>query len=379
MLKIDEVRPGIKAEGTHLKINGTMNGNGQLHSVPQYSSRNCTRGLTDAFELLHTCRGINFRFGVDAHIPAHTRPLHRHAFLIHTSYSFVLNFLILDILDSALKFFPGVGTPSGGSIFYGSLNLPLRLAVATTIHIMTGSALLSGFKMVYDLVTLFAVGICHSPPENWPPVMDDPWRADSLHRFWAKDWHQLLRRTFFVYGGYPARQLYRFFSGMFVKNHNVNEKTPSSTRTLEDFFFVLGTFLASGLWHECTMYAMGKGFSWMPILFFVSQSALLVGERVWRKMTGKRVGGMWGRLWVYFVIFILAQIMGKSFTYFAVHRAELESSSGCVAPPWAWWWKNNTTIIESNQGSCDTSDEEGAGYRDIRVHLPRTDNDMLEG
>ena len=57
-------------------------------------------------------------------------------------------------------------------------------------NIITGCALMSGFKMVYDLITLIAVGICNSPPENWPPVMDDPWRTDSLHRF------QLLRRTF---------------------------------------------------------------------------------------------------------------------------------------------------------------------------------------
>lgn len=325
MLKIGELRPGIRFEekpspslsldATHSISNGTANGNGNYHSPPQSSAASSHRkwyqGLIDAVELLHTCRGLNFHFGVGVPIPAHTRPFHRHGFLLYTFFSLLLHFLALDMLDSGLKLFPGIGTPSGGSIYYGSLNLPLRLVVATTIHIMTGCALMSGFKMVYDLVTLFAVGICHSSLENWPPLMDDPWRTDSLHRFWAKDWHQLLRRTFFVYGGYPIRQLFRFFSGLVQVTND--KKTLSRIQTLEHFSVVFGTFVASGLWHECTMYTMGKGFSWVPILFFVAQTGLLVGERVWRKLTGRNVGGIWGRLWVYFVIFVLSQPMGKSF------------------------------------------------------------------
>jgi hypothetical protein len=216
--------------------------------------------------------------------------------------------------------------------------------VATTIHIITGSALISGIKVAYDLVTLFAVGFCNSSPENWPPVMDDPWRADSLQRFWSRDWHQLLRRTFFVYGGYPARQLFRFFSGFFANNGLKNPS--SSTLILEQFFVAFGTFLASGLYHECTMFALGNGFSWTSVLFFTAQAGLLVGERVWRMVMGKKVGGIWGRLWVYFVIFILSQVMGKSLIYHVVGTFfELERPSGLVAPPWIWWRDVDTTFI----------------------------------
>jgi len=317
MLKIDELRPGIRFEEkpTH-SANGTLNGNGKHHSPPQSTaasrSRKWYQGLIDAIELLLSCRGLNFHFGVGVPIPAHTRPSDRPGFLLSTFSSLLLHFIALDMLDSGLKLLPGVGSLSGGSIYYGSLNLPLRLVVATAIHIMTGSALMFGFKLVYDLITLFAVGICHSSLENWPPVMDDPWRTDSLHRFWAKDWHQLLRRSFFVYGGYPIRQLFRFFSGLFATS---DKKTLSRIQTLEHFSVVFGTFVASGLWHECTMYTMGRGFSWLPILFFTAQTGLLVGERVWRMLTGKNVGGIWGRLWVYFVIFMLSQPMGKSFMY----------------------------------------------------------------
>jgi hypothetical protein len=231
---------------------------------------------------------------------------------------------------------------------------------------MTGCALIVGFKMVYDLITLFAVGICHSSPENWPPVMDDPWRADSLHRFWARDWHQLLRRTFFVYGGYPARQLFRFFSGLFAKNNGVNKNVSSSTQTAEHFSVVLGTFIASGLWHECTMYAMGKGFSWTPILFFAAQTGLLAGERVWRKVTGRKVGGWLGRLWVYFVIFVLSQPMGECIIYLIYSGLHISLlSSGFMASPRIWWGDSHTAVIESCEDCCPTCGATDAGCRDV--------------
>lgn len=378
MRKIDEHRLGIPIKKdprpTHAahspQTNSMVNGNGKCHLPPQSScassSRKWNQGLIDAFELLHTCRGLNFHFGVGVPIPAHKRPLHRDAFLLDTTFSFLLHFLALDALDSALKLLPGIGSPAGGSIFYPSLSLPFRLVVATTIHIMTGCALIVGFKMVYDLITLFAVGICHSSPENWPPVMDDPWRADSLHRFWARDWHQLLRRTFFVYGGYPARQLFRFFSGLFAKNNGVNKNVSSSTQTAEHFSVVLGTFIASGLWHECTMYAMGKGFSWTPILFFAAQTGLLAGERVWRKVTGRKVGGWLGRLWVYFVIFVLSQPMGECIIYLIYSGLHISLlSSGFMASPRIWWGDSHTAVIESCEDCCPTCGAKDAGCRDV--------------
>jgi hypothetical protein len=60
------------------------------------------------------------------------------------------------------------------------------------------------------------------------------------------------------------------------------------TRVLEDVASVFGIFLASGLWHECTMYAMGRGFEWEAIVFFIGQAALLMGERLWKKLSGGR-------------------------------------------------------------------------------------------
>ncbi|KAJ7675720.1 hypothetical protein DFH06DRAFT_1317873 [Mycena polygramma] len=264
MLKIGERAPG-QMKGKEA-VKGDDAANGYIESPETQESRLFPPWLYDSFELIHTTRGLRWKFAQGTYIPAPTRPLERHAFLRATLKSFIQNFLLLDLFESCVKLFPGVGVPSGRSIFYAELPIVPRYVVSTTIHMLTGSALLAGFGMVYDLITLIAVGLLDSLPTSWPPVLDHPWQADSLHTLWSRSWHQLLRNTFLVFGGYPGRWL----------GGNVG--------------MLLGTFLASGLFHEFS-------------------GPLLIGERVWRQVTGRRVGGLFGRLWVYFVMFIAAQPM----------------------------------------------------------------------
>ncbi|KAJ3791188.1 hypothetical protein GGU10DRAFT_338107 [Lentinula aff. detonsa] len=256
----------------------------------------------DALNLAHEMRGAGWKFGVGTHIPKLIRPLERDQFLKVTLWSFIKYFLLLDLLESIIKLFPGVGTPAGGSMFYQNLPILQRYIVSTTIHILTGSALLSGFHMVYDLMAFIAVYSCNDLPSSWPPVMDNPWTADSMHVFWAKRWHQLLKRTFVVYGGIPGYWI------------------AGNTGAL------LGTFIASGLYHEFAIYAMGRGFDPVVPAFFALQGPVLLLERVWRVGTGRRVGGWVGRIWVYSIMFCLAQPMIDSW-----HKRGL--GGGMVIPP----------------------------------------------
>ncbi|KAF9444336.1 hypothetical protein P691DRAFT_837665 [Macrolepiota fuliginosa MF-IS2] len=313
MLKIGESRPGV-VKG---KSKPSRNGNGDA----TYSSQNeyIPTWLSDAFELLHTNRGLAFKFGQGTYIPPFTRPLDsRRAFLLVTLRSFITNYLYLDFCESIIKVFPGgIATPLGGSMFYSSLPAPFpRYLVSTLIHILTGSALLSGFGMVYDLCILFAVGVIGTSPTSWPPVFENPWVAESLHELWARRWHQLLRQTFIIYGGYPGKWLFEILAstilGTLVRFGNLG--------------MLLGTFVASGLFHECAMYSMNRGFDRTPVIFFAAQGPILIGERVWKKVTGRKVGGWLGRLWVYVVVFILAQPMVNSW-----HRRGL--GGGMVLPP----------------------------------------------
>jgi hypothetical protein len=141
-----------------------------------------------------------------------------------------------------------------------------------------------------------------------------------MHKFWSKEWHQLLRQTFLVFGGYPGKWL------------------------AGDIGLLLGTFLASGLFHECAMYSMGRGFDHSATLFFAAQGPVLVLERLWKKVIGRTVQGTAGRLWVYFIMFIAAQPMSmlhfcdfsvimliNSFAVSAWHRRGL--GGGMVIPP----------------------------------------------
>lgn len=292
MLKIGEIRPGVvkgKGRGTQNGYtNGSAHGNGHTSANGlEMQDEGLHAWWYDAFELAHTMRGLKWKFGQGVHIPPPDRPQDRGGFIRATLLSFIRNFLLLDFLESLVKLFPGVGSPVGGSMFYSQLSIPLRYIVSTTIHILTGSALLAGFGMVYDLITLVAVVFFNSSLRSWPPVMDNPWISESMHEFWAKRWHQLLRQTFLVFGGYPGRLI------------------------AGSWGMVFGTFLASGLFHECAMYAMNRGYDHSATMFFAAQGPVLVFERLWRRATGKRVGGWIGRSWVYFIMFIAAQPMGK--------------------------------------------------------------------
>ena len=78
---------------------------------------------------------------------------------------------------------------------------------------------------------------------------------------------------------------------------------------------VIGTFIASGAFHELSSVPMGGGFDWRVMFFFALQGVFVILERVWRIVTGRRVGGWPGLLWVYIVIGILGQPLGEQYLF----------------------------------------------------------------
>jgi len=177
-----------------------------------------------------------------------------------------------------------------------------RYALSTAVHMASGICIIAGFRMFYELFALIAVGLLRHHPTSWPPIFDNPFASMSLAEFWAKRWHQVLRRTFMVYGGYPGQAV----AGRVG--------------------LVLGVFLASGLFHECAGLAMGPKWNNGVVAFFFAQGVLILLERVWRRVTGRRVGGWPGRIWVYFVILGLGQPCVDSW-----HRRGL--LGGLLIPP----------------------------------------------
>ncbi|KAF9221666.1 hypothetical protein BS17DRAFT_803457 [Gyrodon lividus] len=301
MLKVGETKPGVLRKprtSAHHFANGDANGNVPSNDCDEISPYTAPSKpgllppwLYDALEVTLTTRGLGWQFGVGVHVPNERRPLERYAFLRATALSVIQNFLIFDAFDSFIKLVPGVGSPQGGTIFKPDLPIPQRYILSTAIHLATGSCLITGFEMVYGFITLFALTVLSSTPEMWPPIMDDPWKPDSLHNFWSQRWHQILRETFFVYGGFPGRWL----AG------NVG--------------MLFGTFFASGMYHEFAAHALGRGFDWQVVLFFALQAPLLLLEKLWYRMTGHRVGGIYGGLWVYFCVVVIGQPLADSWYY----------------------------------------------------------------
>ena len=294
MLKAGETKPGVLSKSPSVChcCNGNFDGCASVDckEVSSYTAppRNTSLPpwLYDAFEVTLTIRGQGWQFGADLYVSRDPRPSRRSAFLWATVISTLKHFLVFDTLESLIKLVPEVGSPHGGTIFKQNLPILQRYILSTAIHLAMGTCLIAGFEMVHGCITLLGLIAFSSSPEMWPPLMDNPWISDSLHVFWAKRWHQVLRQTFFVYGGFLGKWL------------------------AGEIGMLFGTFFASGMYHECAAYLLGKGFNWHVVLFFTSQALLLLLEKLWRRVTGKRVGGIFGRLWVYFCIFVMAQPLG---------------------------------------------------------------------
>ncbi|CAE7212177.1 unnamed protein product [Rhizoctonia solani] len=314
-LKVDELEPGVVRSPSS---NGHADGAPPEHLKHGFLFT-CYSGFLDACELLSSMRGIGWDYGTgnDIYVPPEHRPLERTAFLKSTLWSTLGYYLLLDLIDTSFKLVPGISSPTGGSIFIPTLSPIPRLLVSTTLHFATGVAFIAGFNMVYGLMTLILVSM-GQPPCAWPPVMDRPFATTSLHDFWGKRWHQLLRQTFFIGGGYPLSFLGETIFGMLLGKR--------VARAARLWCLLLGTFTASGLFHMFAMYAMGQGIEWKVVGFFSAQAVALLLERAWRAATGRRVDGWWGRAWSYLWV-----IGGGQWCVDAWHRRGL--GGGMVIPP----------------------------------------------
>ena len=287
-LKVGETKlPSIGGEkDTHTPSSPTTK-----HRTPDPSF--LPPAVNDAFELLFAFRGVGWDFGQGVHVPQEYRPLERGAFLEATWGILFGYFLMIDLLDSCMKLIPGVGSLSGGSMF---LHLPpiQRYVVSTTIQFMTAGMIFALLEAAYAFATLVGVGLIRQSPLLWPPLFDRPFSSDSLTVLWAKGWHQFLRRLFVVFGGYPG-----YWFGAWISTE------------VAKIMMLIGVFIASGLFHELSAYTLGRGFDWNPLLFFALQAVAVLSERVWYMVTGRKVRGWVGSLWVYFCIMVLGQPCGE--------------------------------------------------------------------
>lgn len=286
------------AQALHFTFSATtqldkLDGENRLKEKISNEKKSLTEALSEATQLMLTVRGIGFRYGRKIPLPEETRPLQKTPFLRKTFFMALRSYIAFDIIEFMLKFTPPLRTPDGGTMYIQSLPFLQRIIFATTIHILSGIFIIHTLQAGYYLASLISVGILNQSPSLWPPLFDHPLSSESLQQFWGQKWHQLLRHTFLVTGGYPCGWL-----GQKIGLPRVG--------------LLFGTFLASGLFHEIPFYMIRGHFNWITPLFFLSQGFLIYLEHVWTSVTGRKVHGWCGRLCVYFSLFFLAQPLVNS-------------------------------------------------------------------
>ena len=283
--------------------------------------------LMDALDLVSNLRGHGWDWSHGVYIPQETRPSNHTGFILHTVLSAVANAFAVGILHTALRsFFPVElrtlpGGPTldetfsplhrvtcflvtfkdipGPSIFDESLPPYLQFLRSSIITIFVLLCVYAGLQAFYDLCTLFGVLALGQDPAQWPPFFDAPWRAISVSDFWGRRWHQWLRNTLLVLGGYPLSFVFGR-AGM-----------------------VMGVFLASAVCHSVWLHALsGNGEFWRMLVGYGMMGLGIIIEHLFKYVTGRKVRGLFGWAWTLVWVLLWGNVIVDGYA---------RASSGMVA------------------------------------------------
>jgi len=262
--------------------------------------------IMDALDLVSNFRGHGWGCSGGLYVPRQTRPAsNRAAFAFSTFLSAIANTLICGALHRAILTLAPLGggpIPGTSTIFDETLPFPAQYLRASIISTLAGFSICAIVQMSYDLGTMVAVLVLGQDPAQWPPVLDAPWRATSVGDFWGRRWHQMLRQTFLLLGGYPLSFL------------------------LGRTGIVIGAFLSSGVVHHITMVALGNPTeSWRMLVGFGMMAPGILAERAFQQLTGRRVGGVVGWVWTMGWVLLWGNLIVEEFA-----RAGMFGSAGFV-------------------------------------------------
>ena len=164
------------------------------------------------------------------------------------------------------------GSLEGGSLFDHTLPPILELLRSVLVSFLAAAFAYFGLQYAYRFLAIVCIILFHQYPSQWPPLFDAPWLSTSLSELWGRRWHQMMRDMLLNLGAQPFNCLFGRLGGL------------------------LGAFLVSGIFHDIEL---GRsGYSVVVIGFWVMNGVGVVLERVWKKATGRSVGGIWGWMWM---------------------------------------------------------------------------------
>jgi Membrane bound O-acyl transferase family len=234
---------------------------------------------SDAFELMLNLRGCGWNWSTGVKIPSETRPTTSAlGFIMLTFISLIVHLLMFDILHYSVQWFAPLtlGSAKGGSIFDPSMPFLQQYVRSSTITLLSCLTVYCGIQSGYYICTLLGVLVFRQHASQWPPIFKHPWLATSLTELWAERWHQLFRHNFVSVGGKPMAWLMGRNGG------------------------VLGSFFMSGVFHHFGLWGMGNGSDFLRVVgFFTMMGIGTIMEHTLKRITGQKVGGFIGWIWVF--------------------------------------------------------------------------------
>ncbi|TIB01211.1 hypothetical protein E3P94_01522 [Wallemia ichthyophaga] len=259
------------------------------HKVDSSSKRyHSDLGWSGAFEMLTNFRGIGMNWGV----PSEKLPA-------------VYKHFVTDTLFEMLKHHVMYVTSTAAITRLSQYNPDEVMGRDVAITVAVYALGWSGLNLMYSIVSLCVYTLTKLlglpfDKSRWPPLFNNVITSDSVRTFWNNKWQCLFRRHFMMCGYKPAFNLINALS------------VPGD---IPHYCGLMGAFTVSGLIHELCLRSTSRTIfmdgTFPTFAFFIIQALAIILENEFYKYTGRRVSGIFGRLWFAFIIIFTAIPMAR--------------------------------------------------------------------
>ncbi|KAJ6550967.1 membrane bound O-acyl transferase family-domain-containing protein [Mycena vulgaris] len=162
--------------------------------------------ITWALTLFFNTRGVGWAHEPRGALPPRAPPnTPRLKFIARQLACFCLTLLLFDLVNLHVRWNPAFRFRTG----LAAEGLTWR--IIGTVGWAAGAA--AGLTLPHYAASIVCVALGISRPQDWPPLFGSLADAASVRTFWARGWHQIIRRSLCAHGNYAAHTLLRLPHG----------------------------------------------------------------------------------------------------------------------------------------------------------------------